>query len=337
MASSMPIEGDYIETFNGIIFAVKGFLHPPGFAVAYPKYYPRQHGDRFRHGKPYAKIESIAECYRFLREVEPSYLRFDPVFNETLPEVPLSHVAEYYSPRKFLEALVAREENLDWLEKVCLEMAKLLSEASGVPLKAFGVSGSTMLGLHRAGSDIDLVVYGFREGVKVYEALGRLRAEAGSPFKAYGEKEALELWRRRIADTDAPLNLFARLEAQRRLEGFFKGYEYFIRLLNPPSEKYGESSFRPLGRVEVEAVVADSSQSIFTPCIYRVEDVKPLSGSIPGEIHEVYTLRGRFCELAEAGAKIKVSGKLEEVLAGEKSYLRIVVGGSRSDIIIPIL
>ena len=87
----------------------------------------------------------------------------------------------------------------------------------------------------------------------------------------------------------------------------------------------------------MEATVARGSQPIFTPCIYRLEDVKVLEGEASGEILEVYSLRGRFCEVAWEGDRVIVSGKLEEVLRPEGSYLRIVLGGSRDDHILPAL
>jgi len=333
-----PLEGDYLETWDGTIFAVKGFLHPPGKAVAYPKYYPNPHGERFKAGKPYRKLESLEEFHQFLREKHPEYLRFDPVFGMEVPTVPLEEASTYYSPRSFLGWLKAkgRLSCLDEVEADCLEMVSLLSRASGVPEEFFGVSGSTMLGVHRQDSDIDITVYGEEAGWRVYRALGRLLRE-DSPLKAYDEGGLRRLWSRRFKDTRLPFQVFRETEKGRRLEGLFKGREYFIRLLNPPSGEYGEARFQAKGKIRVEATVARGSQPIFTPCIYRLEDVKVLEGEASGEILEVYSLRGRFCEVAWEGDRVIVSGKLEEVLRPEGSYLRIVLGGSRDDHILPAL
>ena len=275
--------------------------------------------------------------YQFLWNFHPEYLREDPVFGEEMPEVPLERASTYYSPRRFLEALRARSRVgcLDRVEEACLQLVELLSEASGVPERAFGVSGSTMLGMHREDSDLDLLVYGREEGLKVYEALGELMAEGRASLKPYSGGMLRKLWLSRLEDTQLSFEAFSKLEAGRRLEGIFHGREYFIRLLNPPSEAYGEVRFKPKGWIQVEATIADSSQSIFTPCIYRLEDVKPLRGEAPGEIVEAYSLRGRFCEAAKEGEKVLISGKLEEVFAGRRSYLRIVLGGSRNDVIMP--
>ena len=339
MEARRALEGDYLETFDGLIFAVKGFLHPPGLLVAFPKYRESRKGERVKAGKSYVRIGSLSEAYSLLERVYPWYLRPDPVFGEAMPEVPKGRVVAYYSPRVFLGGLKVRGRLgcLDRVEEECLEMACLLSEASGVPLESFGVSGSTMLGLHRPDSDIDLIVYGFREGLKVYEALGRLLREAEAVVKPYSRNGLKRLWEARRKDTEVSFEVFERLEAGRRLEGYFKGREYFIRLLNPPAEAYGECRFRRVSWVEAEAVVDSGSQPSFTPCLYKLRNVKVLRGESPEPPVEAYSLRGRFCEAAREGEKVLVSGKLEEVASVKRRYFRIVLGGDRNDRIIPVL
>lgn len=339
MEAREPMEGDYLETFEGLIFAVKGFLHPPGFAVAFPKYYEVSGGGRIRGGREYGKVKSLGEAYSLLERRFPQYLRVDPVFGEAMPEVPRGSVIQYFSPRSFLEELQVRRRMgcLDRVEEECLEMVSLLSEASGIPMEAFGISGSTMLGLHQPDSDIDLIVYGRREGEKVYDALGRLLREEEAPIKPYQDEGLRRLWRARLNDTELPYEVFKRLEGRKRLEGYFKGREYFIRLLNPPGEEYGEARFRGVGWVEVEAYVDRGSQPSFTPCLYKLRNVEVLRGKPPEAPTEAYSLRGRFCEAALEGEKVRVSGKLEEVWKHGCRYFRIVLGGGRNDRIIPEL
>lgn len=339
MEAGRALEGDYLETFDGLIFAVKGFLHPPGLLVAFPKYRESRKGERVKAGKSYVRIGSLSEAYSLLERVYPWYLRPDPVFGEAMPEVPQGRVVAYHSPRVFLGGLKVRGRLgcLDRIEGECLEMACLLSEVSGVPLEYFGISGSTMLGLHGPDSDIDLIVYGFREGLKVYDALGRLLKEAEAPIKPYSGNGLRRLWKARLKDTEVSFEAFKRLEAGRRLEGYFKGREYFIRLLNPPAETYGEARFRRVSWVEVEATVDRGSQPSFTPCLYKLRNVRVLKGETPEPPVEAYSLRGRFCEAAWEGERVLVSGKLEEVMNGEGRYFRIVLGGDRNDKIIPAL
>ena len=53
-----PIEGFMVELPSGVIFEVKGLLHPPGKVLAYPRYLPDPAGDRVREGRRYRKVAS---------------------------------------------------------------------------------------------------------------------------------------------------------------------------------------------------------------------------------------------------------------------------------------
>ena len=58
------IEGDYIETKNdGLIFDVKGLLHPKDRKICFLRFYPSPEGDRVRYGKHYKKIYDLKKRY----------------------------------------------------------------------------------------------------------------------------------------------------------------------------------------------------------------------------------------------------------------------------------
>ena len=77
-------EGDFIETFDGNIFDVKGLVHPSDKVIAFIRYTPDQKGERKRDGTIYRKMYPLSERYQLLRERFPQYLIHDPVFNEWL-------------------------------------------------------------------------------------------------------------------------------------------------------------------------------------------------------------------------------------------------------------
>ena len=45
------IEGDYVETQEGLLFTVKGIHHPEGQIIAYLRYVPDPMGTRERSGR----------------------------------------------------------------------------------------------------------------------------------------------------------------------------------------------------------------------------------------------------------------------------------------------
>ena len=74
-----PLEGDFIESTDSLIFDVKGLLHPPDRVVAYVRYVPHLHGERLREGQRYRKLYDLDERQSFLNKCFRDYLYFDPV------------------------------------------------------------------------------------------------------------------------------------------------------------------------------------------------------------------------------------------------------------------
>ena len=53
------IEGDYVETLEGLLFAVKGLHHPEGLVIAYLRYIPDFNGDREGDSRRYRRIYDL--------------------------------------------------------------------------------------------------------------------------------------------------------------------------------------------------------------------------------------------------------------------------------------
>ena len=325
-------EGDYLQTLENIIFAVKGFVHPPTHIIAFPKYIPNKESK-----KGYSKIESLTESYNFLRQHYPEYLRFDPVFNEILGEVPKPKIKKIFSPKNFLKNLL-KKEILDKVEKDAVDFVNLILDNSSLPISSLGISGSLMVGFHTENSDIDLVVYGFKQAKTFYEFLKKMVKDEKSQVKQYTEKDLQRLYRFRVKDTEISFKQFVQVETRKFLQGKFRGRDYFIRLVKESweqDEKYGEKYYFSMGQIEFKAKVVDDSESIFTPTKYVVDDVSVLNG-LNVNVEEVVSYRGRFCEQAKKTEKIFVRGKLEKVLSKKGEYYRVLVGNSKKDIIIPL-
>lgn len=332
-------EGDFLETLEGFIFDVKGFSHPPDKVIAYLRYVPDDFGSRIRLGVKYRKIYRLKDREDFLRENAPVYIFRSPVFNMEVQGVPLDRIKRIYNPQQRVKQLIEQGVK-DSVEREALEFVKLLSVKSGVPVEDMGLSGSLLVDLHNEKSDIDLIVYGGGNSLKVYRALGELMNEQNE-VKPYSFKELAELYEFRSQDTSIPFKAFLKVEGGKKMQGKFMGRSFFIRFLHDwseISEKYGDKTYKPIGFCTIKAEVSNDSESIFTPCRYTVSKVQFLSGvkADPAQVREVYSFRGRFCEQAKTGDTIRASGKLEKVtgLNGE-SWFRVVVGGSRGDYLIP--
>jgi predicted nucleotidyltransferase len=331
----MNREGDLIETAQDLIFDVKGLVHPLKYVIAFVRYFPHKEGERRRRNEAYSKVYSLSRRYTLLKERFPQYLVYDPVFDETLCEVPVGDVKKRYDPVAGLQEL-QKSKTPDELESKALFLAEQLKEKARIPWKAIGISGSILVGLHTPSSDVDLVVYGSENCRKAYSALMEFLKEANSLFKPYNREELKALFDFRSKDTAMSFEDFVRTDSRKVMQGKFMGTDYFVRFVkdwNEVNERYGDIQYKNVGYAKVKGTISDNSESIFTPCTYKVENAAILEGSGTQPIQEIASFRGRFCEHARTGEKVIAQGKVENVTERDRNreYSRLLIGNKPSD------
>ena len=310
------------------IFYAKGISHPPNYVVAYPKYVPSPNGKRVQRGTGirYEKVAGVDNEMRYVLSRYKHFVKRDPYFcRDSVPMVPLSEIEKVFNPiEKAME--IAESTAKDNVLKDVKDFIRLCIEVGGV--KNIGVSGSILVDLYTDESDIDVVVYGEADSIKMYKFLRDAIYEKDLGIKPYTVDTLHRLYSERSEETPIPFDKFAEIESRRVLEGLFRGREYFIRLIKEPSgdDVYGVYKCRKLGDVVAKLRVVDDSQSIFTPCRYRVV-VEEIIEGIKTEFDEVYSLRGRFNEVAKKGEYVLAKGTLEELeyRSGGKRY-RVYLG-----------
>lgn len=330
-------EGCLLRTVDGLIFDVKGVVHPPEKIVAFPRFFPHPLGNRKSGDVTYQKVYNLAERYQFLKKQHPQYLVFDPIFDELLCEVPTEMVYFLYDPIKRLAELRDQSRH-DKLEAAALNFMKLLRRKSATSWQNLGISGSLLPRLHTSKSDIDPVVYGETPCIAVYEALKSELSQGGSIVKPYTEQQLKTLYKMRLQDTQISFSDFVQTESRKVLQGRFRKHDFYIRCVKDwgeNGERYGDRMYRKMGYARVCAVVSDASNAIFTPCSYKVEDVQTLRG-LKGElVSTISSFRGRFCEQAKEGEYITAQGKVERVQhKSGKVEFRLLLGGRNSDFMI---
>ena len=127
-------EGDLIESVDGIVFDVKGVVHPPDRAIAFIRYVPDPEGSRERDGTRYSKFYNLSKRYALLKQKYPQYLVDDPVFNTLLCEVPHEDIETHYQPARGLHELRNRI-NIDEAETAALRFMEILKENVGIARK----------------------------------------------------------------------------------------------------------------------------------------------------------------------------------------------------------
>jgi predicted nucleotidyltransferase len=328
-------EGDLIETDNGVVFDVKGLVHPPGKIIAFPRFIPSLEGARKLKNSPYGKVYSLPDRFSYLQQNAPDLIVHDPVFDETLCEVPKTKIKIRYQPSQKLKELRSFS-HLGELETKALQLAVSLKNAANIPWKSIGISGSILVGLQTSKSDIDPVVYGVENCRKAYSALQQLLRDDTSHFKPYNREELRVLFDFRSKDTMMSFEDFAKVESRKAFQGKFMETDYFIRFVKERSETtetYGSVRYKNSGYARIKGTIADASEGLFTPCTYRVENVEIAEGPRLKPICEVVSFRGRFCEQAKNGEAVTAQGKMEKVIdtRKKKEYFRIIIGNIPSD------
>jgi hypothetical protein len=328
-------EGDLLETLDGAIFDVKGLVHPSNRIVAFVRFFLEEKGDRKKNALTYRKVYSFSERYSLLREKFPTYLVYDPVFDETLCEVPIDNVKKRFDPVKKLQQLRS-SKTLDAVENKALQLTELLQQSSNIPWSTIGISGSILAGLHKIGSDIDPIVYGSTNCRRVHSSLQEMFNDPHSPLTRYSHCQLRSLFDFRSKDTMMGFEEFVRTESRKAFQGKFTKTDYFIRFVknwDEVGEKYGDIQYRNIGYAKIKATIADDSESILTPCKYTLEKTAIIDGPRLPSITEIASFRGRFCEQARNGETVIAQGKVERVTDTKQhqEHCRLLIGNKPSD------
>jgi predicted nucleotidyltransferase len=332
---SQPVESFYLETKEGLYFAVKGLVHPTDRIFSVLRYAPDPQGDRQKDGKTYRRLYHFPEQLRILKERYPQYLAYDPATQLVQQSVPVSSIQRIYDPRDWLRATTAAPGR-DALQEDACAFCDLLAQAAGVSPDRLGVSGSLLIGLHTVQSDLDITVHGERNCRAVHAALQRLLdEEAVNGLSRFDRQGFLQLYAERIQDTRMDFDEFLELEKRKSFQGLFGGRIFFVRFIKEPhenDESYADRAYKPLHQAGVVATVTGVSDAIFTPCSYPLEEVQFLQGDPVDSLCEIVSFRGRFCEQARRGERVYAFGTIERVQTRQgRAWHRLILGNRTED------
>ncbi|MFX0041883.1 MAG: hypothetical protein ACFE8L_03125 [Candidatus Hodarchaeota archaeon] len=334
------IEGDFIETKkDNLIFDIKGLLHPDDRKICFLRFYPHPEGDRIKDGKYFRKIYNLYERYSILREKFPNYLFYSKELDLELQGVKNNEIKRIYTPRYFFKVL-KEKVNLNNNEKKSKELCDFFITKGEIPEDSIGISGSTMVGLNKDDSDIDLIVYGTKTSLKFQERLNKILIESNH-CRTYTIEEFRTHYNWRVGGSDISFEDFMRSEKRKLHQGKFQGVDFFIRYIKSPEDWKGnfyDYRYKNYGRLKIKAIITDSKDSIFSPCSYKIKCLEVLNSQLISnkidvkDIYEINSFRGRFCEHAREGETVIVEGKLEKVNFQDKEeYLRILLTDQIND------
>jgi predicted nucleotidyltransferase len=328
-ADRKPKDRDFLRTREGMFFCVTGYLHPPDRYTAYLKYSPTSDGKwadeatAYRRELPYYHVRNVAKTIDYLEEHYPAYVHYCPVRDFQFSMVPRGRVARYYAPEARLRDILRSPQ--DSLEEEVRALTLHMAVGAAIDPTALGVTGSILISLHNPDfSDIDLTIYGLDSARRLREAL----RQSSVPRVQRLDEQFTAKWSKAIARR-FPLTVEeARTFASGRWNyGTYQG-RYFsvhpIRSDDEITETYGEHIYRSRGIGRIIATVADASEALFMPAIYRVEDVRLLEGGPEvASVREIVSYEGLYRDVVDADSVIEARGKLETV---DGQPRRLVIG-----------
>ncbi len=314
-----PKDRDFLQTREGMLFCVTGYLHPPDRYTAYLKYSPDPEGKwrdgqtAYRRELSHYHVSTVAGTLRYLEAHYPHYVSRCPVRDIRFSMVPHDCVARYFRPRERLQEIIAGPR--DSLEEETCALVSYVTSLTGLPSAEMGVTGSLLTGTHNPDfSDIDLLVCGQANAAILRDRLGR---EGTAEFRRPSDEERAG-WCERVVQHHRLSTAEAVYLAQRRWNYGYFGPRYVsihaIRHDDEIDEVYGVRTYRGRGVARLRARLSDVSESMFLPAIYRVESVEVLEGSSAAAgVRRIVSHEGLYCDIAEPGAVVEALGKLEAV------------------------
>ncbi|MHA2283397.1 MAG: nucleotidyltransferase domain-containing protein [Promethearchaeota archaeon] len=334
------IEGDYIETKKtSLIFDVKGLLHPHDRKICFLRFYPHPEGDRVRKGVKFKKVYNLDERYSLIKNFFPKYSFYSKELDIKIQGVYNNDIKKIYTPRDCLQNLIEKDD-LSNVEKRSKNFCELCIKKGDLSKDSIGITGSIMVGLNKEDSDIDIIIYGTETSLKFQEKLIDMFGESNQ-FRRYNLDEYKSHYNWRVGGSDISFKEFMRTEQRKLHQGMFHEQEFFIRYIKSPEEWNGnfyDYQYKNYGRIKAKVLVTDSTDSIFTPCSYKIKALKVLDKESNlkkinhKNILEINSFRARFCEHAMEGETVIVEGKLEKVVfKNELEYFRILLTDQTKD------
>jgi predicted nucleotidyltransferase len=339
---------DYLITPEGFIFTVIGNLHPVERVIAYLKYIPDERGkwglgrSRYRRALATYNVPSVMDSMDFLREKAPQYVFESSVDGISLPAVPIDRVAAHLCPETRLLEL-QNSKSRDGLESKALRLARLISGEAGVPTDYIGLTGSILARVHNpAFSDIDLIVYGFDNALRVRAFLGELEDSPSSVIRRLAGASKEKWIGERLKSTPLTRQDIMALFARKWNIGSFEGTEFSVHAVHTEIEvrgHYGDERYTSLGIIDATAEIEGVKESMFMPAVFQVEHADLKDNQVASTPDRIVSYEGLYADVAAEGETVSCRGKLERVISSSGISHRILIGSPEAggtDYLLPL-
>jgi predicted nucleotidyltransferase len=278
----------------------------------------------------------------FLREKAPQYVFESSVDGISLPAVPIDRVAVHLCPETRLLELQSSQSR-DELESKAVRLARLISEKAGVPAESLGLTGSILARIHSSAfSDIDLVVYGLENALRVRAFLRKLRDLTPGEIRELAGAPKEKWISERLKSTRLTRQDIMTLFERKWNIGSFEGTEFSVHAVHTEIEirgHYGDERYTPLGIIDASAKIAGVKESMFMPAAYQVEHVHLKGSHAVSMVDRIVSYEGLYADVAMEGEMVSCRGKLESVTSSSGISHRILIGSPEAggaDYLLPL-
>lgn len=322
------VEGYFVITIDGLIFEIKGVVHPRDRVIAYLRYVPASDSDT-----GYRKVYALDKRETYLQNNYPSYLWFSEPHGRMVQSVPNDKIKSMLNPIDCLAKIRESENKISDLEQSSVNLAESLVGTTRIEWSSIGITGSQLIGVAKKDSDIDLVVFGSDTCRKFYSTLSK-NITSIMGFERYAGTLLDEHVSFRWGAHENLRKILQEIEQAKILQGLFEGCHFFVRLVKTPDDldyAYGDISYQMRGQQLVSGKILDDGDSIFTPCEYLVD-----CDELP-DLRRLVSYRGRFTEQISKGSFFEALGRLEMVTNRKTNdqYMQLVLGELPTDYLIP--
>lgn len=264
------LEGDYIELYDGSIWAVKGCHHPAGKVLSVP---------RLINNRKVKKLGTALNIvYRYYRH----FITYVDFIGKHVPAIPEPEIRRYFNSINS-----SCPEDAGSLGSICNELIDVLRSRC---LLKCGITGSLLYGKYDDTSDIDVVCMDSKDDV--YECLINLREE-GVLSNLDPTSFLTEYYQ--VAE-GADFSYYLKLLSSKVLQGRYKSRKYTLKILNPIRESLILGPYAFTYKLP-EVVIRILDTDFRTPSIYPAVLIRPpLHSKLASKVY-VTSFRVRFAEV----------------------------------------
>jgi len=309
----------YVGTIDNCYGVIVGNDHTPYYFIGYLKYCPSPGETYWRSGG--LSYERLVKTYDPFQVHEHAVLKeYIPFYDAQVPVIPVSMIRKIYDPVERARQLLSKP--VDALEAKASSLIQALHDCTGLTT-GIGVTGSILPGIHNpAVSDIDIVIYGWRESLKIIECVKEL--DLFQPFT----EGLMEDWSSRISKTSGlPVGMVKHLYRKYR-RGLFNGTPYSI-MFNP---RQGENvllkpHFKSLGEITLSGIIKGGLDALSYPSRGGLESYTVLYSTVEPlyDVTEITSFESLYTSILFEGGDVLVKGLLQ--CSDRLESCRVLVGG----------